>query len=172
MWKAIPDYPNYKLNIKTLEVKSVDRFIKHWRGGKSAHKGRILKPNIAKDGYYYFTLLNQKGQRNFKRSQICWLVRTGSLPPKHLRIDHIDADITNDHFDNLQLLTHRENIGKGFQDKGRDLPTGVYKRKDIKKFQARIWEGGKLKHLGYFDKVEDAAKAYRKAESKLKHNKQ
>lgn len=167
MWKTIPKYQNYQFNTETLEVRSLERYIKHWRGGKSIRRGRTLKPNLAKDGYYYFTLLNRYGSKNFKRSQICWLVNSGSLPPKHLRIDHIDGDITNDLFNNLQLLTHRKNIAKGYKDKGRELPTGVYWRADAGKYVSTIWGNNKKHHLGYFKSVQEASRAYQNAAQKL-----
>ncbi len=45
-------------------------------------------------------------------------------------------------------------------EKGRDLPVGVYRTKSGKKFTTKIWLDGKLKNMGTHDTVEIAEKVY------------
>lgn len=155
-FKSIPGFPNYKFNPDTLEVKS------------TCYKEKILKPSKNNCGYYIFVFYNNGKGRTLKRSQISWLVNKGSLPPKHLQIDHIDADKTNDKFENLQILTIRENVAKAYQQNGKTLPTGVYWHIRDKKFVASITLNGKQKHLGSFDSPELALNEYKIAESILR----
>ena len=161
MWKPIPSFPNYEFCNETLQVKSLARKSEDGRNLRT----RILKPNLKETGYYFFSLWNGGGIKVLKRSSISWLVNTGKSPPKGLQIDHKDANKTNDCSDNLQLLTNRENISKGYQDRGKKLPTGVTKRKNTKKYRAQIRINGKSKSIGNYNSPKEASIAY---QNKLK----
>ena len=78
--------------------------------------------------------------------------------PKQI-IDHIDRNTLNNNVSNLRIVTHQQNQfntnAKGYT---------WYKRK----WKAYIKLNGKKIHLGYFEKEEDASKAYKDA--KLIHH--
>ena len=78
---------------------------------------------------------------------------------KYNCIDHIDGIPSNNHIDNLRVVTHQENHFNETKAKG------YYFNKASGKFQAQILLNGKNKFLGYFEKEEDARRAY--AEAKL-----
>ncbi len=161
MFIKIPDYPNYQFNPETLEVRSLNKGMRLGTGNY-ARPGRILKP-LGVRGDYVFSLYNENGQKTFRRSQISWLVHYGNLPEKPLQIDHIDADKSNDCWENLQILNPRQNTSKGYQDNGTKYPTGVSWYKKTGKFRAAITIDGKIKHLCYLDSLAVASLAYQKA---------
>ncbi len=73
-------------------------------------------------------------------------------------VDHIDGNGLNNRRDNLRAATHQENMRNA---RLRKTNTSGYKgvcwNKVVKKWQARIWIGGRRTSLGYFD---DPAEAY------------
>jgi hypothetical protein len=81
------------------------------------------------------------------------------------QIDHVNGVKTDNRIINLRVVTNQEN--------NRNVPmrrnnssgvTGVCWDKRVSKWRANVVVGGKFKHLGYFDTVEEAA-AVRKAAS-------
>ena len=77
-------------------------------------------------------------------------------------IDHENKDKTNNHIENLRVLTHRENL---FNTNSK----GYSWNKLCQKWTAQIGVNGKKKHLGCFDLEEDARTAYLEAK-KIYHN--
>lgn len=76
-------------------------------------------------------------------------------------VDHIDGNGLNNTRANLRLATHQENLCN--QRLYKNSPSGykgVRFRKDANKWQARIRAEKKELHLGYFDTIEEAARAY------------
>jgi len=86
--------------------------------------------------------------------------------PKHLVVDHIDGDVTNNKRSNLRLCTQQQNTYNQGPKSGRFK--GVYFKKDRNKFRAEIRIKGKKTHLGYFTCEIEAARTYNKA-SRLYH---
>ena len=100
-------------------------------------------------GYRYVTIDGV----NIKSSHINWLFKTGKWPKK--TIDHIDNNKLNDAWDNLREATHQQQMrNKKVTKKGRELPKGVYKRKD--KFYSRATIDGKDIYLGTFETASEA----------------
>jgi len=95
-----------------------------------------------------------------KLHHIVWYLHTGEWPKQSL--DHIDGDKTNNHPENLRLVTHKENhrahkkVWEGSSSKWR----GVYWNKARCKWRSCIKADGKVKHLGYFTCEKEAALAY------------
>jgi hypothetical protein len=75
-------------------------------------------------------------------------------------IDHIDRDKTNNHIDNLRVVTKQEN---GFNRYAK----GCYYNKPSKKWRAQIRLNGKDKHLGCYETEEEAHQAYIEAKSRI-----
>jgi len=169
MFQSIPGFPDYEFCTETLQVKSLGRKVKNGEHYMVV-KEKILKPTLSKGGYVHFGLYKDGKLYHFKRSQISWLVNTGSLPSKPLQIDHKDAVKINDKFSNLQLLTLRQNCSKAHQQNGTKYPTGVYWNRKKKKYQAQININGKTKYLGCLTTVEAASATYQKALGGLEKN--
>ncbi len=89
---------------------------------------------------------------------------TGRWP--EYEIDHRDRDRANNKWVNLREATSAQNGANRRQwtTKPSQLPKGVFPApmKDGR-FVAKIGIGGKLKHLGTFDTVEEAFETYQRA---------
>ena len=68
-------------------------------------------------------------------------------------IDHINRDSTDNRIENLRVLTNQQNQ---FNRNAK----GYHWNKQRNKWRAQIRINGKVKHLGYFDKEQDATIAY------------
>lgn len=89
-------------------------------------------------------------------------------PDATREVDHIDGDGTNNQKSNLRLCQHKENCRN--QRLVCDSTTGckgVDFHKQSGKFRARITRFYKVKHLGYFEKLEQARSAYDAAAREL-----
>ncbi len=96
--------------------------------------------------------------------RLCWFLHY-KKDPGNLLIDHIDRNRSNNKIVNLRLVTvseNQQNIGAPKNNKLGEL--GVFYDKQRGKFRGRIYINGKLKHLGYFNTIEKAIEARKKAE--------
>ena len=76
------------------------------------------------------------GGLNVSLHRMIWVAFFGNIP-KGLVLDHIDGDRSNNRLDNLQLLTHRQNVSKGIIKKS-SLPVGVRPSKNGRKYRATV----------------------------------
>lgn len=54
-------------------------------------------------------------RKTIPASRLYYIWHKGDIPPE-MDIDHLDNDSFNNHLDNLQLLTHKENLYKRYVD--------------------------------------------------------
>lgn len=99
----------------------------------------------------------------YRAHHLVWAMVHGYWPSN--QIDHIDHDRANNRIENLRLTTARQN------SQNRRLPAdnitgafGVYKDRRPNKWVASITIQRRTKHLGYFNNLEDAVAARKKAE--------
>lgn len=104
--------------------------------------------------------------RKYRAHRLAWLYMTGYFP--EFEIDHENQNGLDNKFSNLRPATHLQNM------KNVPMPShntsgikGVSFRKDRNKWRASIQSNGKWMHLGYFEKIEDAAMAYKLASKSL-----
>ena len=111
-----------------------------------------LKPITNKHGYYRVNLYKDKKAKNHR---IHRLVAEAFLPDysAELDVDHIDRDKLNNNLSNLRMVTTQQNA---FNTKAK----GCSWHKTKQMWRAYIRKDYKYKHLGYFDKEEDAHQAY------------
>jgi HNH endonuclease len=101
-------------------------------------------------------------KRIYMVHQLIWLLETGQWPDRD--VDHIDGDGTNNRISNLRLASRRENMGN--QVRHRDNNSGckgVSWHKGAGKWQAGIGHNNRRIHLGLFDNLNDARRAYAEA---------
>ena len=149
-------------------VRSLDR--KDSRG--ELLKGKAMKTAINNNGYKKLNLSRNGKYKTCYVHQLIAIAFLNHTPNgyKGLKIDHIDNNPSNSRLDNLQLISHRENISKSMKG-GSSEHTGVCWYKPSSKWVARIGINGKTKHLGYFIDEIEASKAYNKVLNNLKTNK-
>lgn len=102
--------------------------------------------------------------KKYKAHRLAWLFVNGHWPKNH--IDHIDGNPLNNAFCNLRQASHQQNCQnqKRFCTNTSGV-TGVSYQKNIGKWFAYIWVNSKRLHLGYFDKLEEAAEVRRVAKA-------
>jgi hypothetical protein len=105
--KEIPFLPDY--HISNYGIVYTTKRCKHLRNNSDI---RILKPKITDKGYYFFGAYpTPKKKEWFNLHRMVWTIFRGPIPYK-LQIDHIDGDKSNNHIDNLELVTHQENTNR------------------------------------------------------------
>lgn len=98
--------------------------------------------------------------------RLAWFYIHGRWPRKGL--DHKDLNRDNNILKNLRPCTQSQNSANTRVRSDNVLGIkGVHFDPVKKKFRARMRKHGRLIHLGWFKKVEDAAEAYRKAAHKF-----
>ena len=84
--------------------------------------------------------------------------------PEGMEIDHSDNNGLNNQKSNLRVATHWQNLAnRALQKNNTSGYRGVSWSKQAKKWWAQIYVDSKTMHLGLFDDVKDAARAYNEA---------
>ena len=156
IWKDIKGYEGIYQVSNWGRVKSLAR--KNSRG-RQLNK-RMLKPSINGVGYAQCGLYLNGNRKMFQVHQLVAITFLGHIPDGHkIVVDHKNNYPLDNRADNLQLISHRENLSKdkkGYSSKY----VGVDWHKATSKWRAHIRINGKLKHLGYFIDELAAAQAY------------
>ena len=73
---------------------------------KSLRKGIIMKPDKHRGGYLYY-ILRRTERKTFKAHR---LVADAFVCRPRLEVNHKDGDKKNNRADNLEMVTHKENM--------------------------------------------------------------
>lgn len=160
IWKDVVGYEGVYEVSNFGRIKSLSRIKHTYNGGSYLSKEKILEQNINFQGYKRIGVWVNGKTKTLKVHQlvaIAFLNHTAC--GFKLVINHKDFDRTNNHVDNLEIVTNRENCSHR-QKLGTSKYVGVYWFKANKKWLARIYIDGKHKYIGYFKNEEDAGKAY------------
>jgi hypothetical protein len=154
IWKSIKDYENL-YEISTLgNVKSLN----YGCNGKI----QLLKPALNSGGYHFVTLCKNGKQKMFKIHRLVFQTFKGELI-KGLVIDHISGVRTQNNVENLQQITSRANVTKGYFTKiCTSKYPGVSWHKLANKWVVQIKVNDKHKYLGLFECELEASEAYQK----------
>ena len=110
------------------------------------------------DRTMFYALHNVRGGKMMR------LHRAIMNAPDGVLVDHINGDGLNCTQENMRLASRSENsYNRSRRSDNTSGHKGVGWLKTRMKWRARITVGGKETHLGYFDNLEDAARAYDKA---------
>jgi hypothetical protein len=84
--------------------------------------------------------------------------------PEGMEVDHVDNNGLNNQKNNLRVATHWQNLAnRALQKNNTSGYRGVSWSKQAGKWWAQLYIDSKTVHLGLFDDIEDAAKAYNEA---------
>lgn len=110
IWKDIIGYENYYQVSNLGNVKSLDRYIQH---GNYFHlrKSKECKKRLSSDGYYQVKLSKNGESKLFNIHKLVLQAFTEIRNYSDgWEVNHIDTDRTNNRLDNLEWVTHKENI--------------------------------------------------------------
>lgn len=109
IYKSIPNYEGFYEISNFQNVKSLSRVITRKNGQKVRLKEKILKPAIGGRGYLSVVLCNDERQRS---ECIHMLMAKTFIPnPENKKeINHINAITTDNRIENLEWVTHKENM--------------------------------------------------------------
>jgi hypothetical protein len=125
-----------------------------WRVTRGGHvqAGRVA--GTLKQGYGQIMV----DKKHYYAHRLAWLYTHGVWPSM---LDHINRDKLDNRIVNLREVTWSQNGQNQTSDpKNTSGYRGVIWEKNRNKWRARIQVNRKLIHIGYFDTVEDAARAY------------
>lgn len=166
IWKDIPDYEGMYQISNHGRVKSLSKKVLRKGGSFFVTKEIILKPSVGLLGYIRYSLCKNNKQKTFRAHQLVAMVFLNHTPNGYEKVvDHIDNNKLNNHVDNLQIITSRENTSK---DRKKHNSTsskyvGVSFNKRSNNYQGFIRINGKNIYLGSFEKEYDAHLVYQKA---------
>ena len=103
--------------------------------------------------------------KNYNAHRLAFLYMTGILPLND--IDHINGNTLDNRWNNLHEASRSENCANGGPPKNNTSGyRGVSFNRDIGKYHAYITLQYKRRHFGFFDSLQEAALAYKKAARK------
>lgn len=111
IWKDIPGYEGLYQVSNLGRIKSLDRKYKCKNGLERTIKGKIMSPGY---NYHYLQVrLNKNFEKKmFMVHRLMWETFNGSIP-EDMEVNHIDENKTNNCLENLNLLSHKDNINWG-----------------------------------------------------------
>ncbi len=135
----------------------VDPLVKgglRWIAGRKSGKVAGLDQG---SGYWQVCIHGVK----LKSSRVAWILTNGQIPDDK-QVDHRDGNRSNNHPDNLQLLSGSTN-GRGFNklfSKNKSGYMGVHYDQKRRKWVSGVKRDGKHLTLGRFPTAIEAAKCY------------
>lgn len=166
IWKEIPGYDGIYMVSSLGRVKSIDRLINHWRGGKKRAKGKIIKQLEDIHGRPYVHLSKNNVVKKYRVHKLVAMAFLNHIPSGMDRVvDHINNDRKDNRLENLQVISVRENSIK--ESRGKSSHPGVDWYEPTKKWRARITIDGKRIFLGHFETEQEAAESYKKEIKKI-----
>lgn len=101
--------------------------------------------------------------KTYKAHRLAFLYMNGQLP--EYEVDHINGDRSDNKWSNIRCVTRTENMRNQRKYKcNTSGHTGVFWHNRLNKWQANIRSEGKLRHIGYYEDIEDAVEARKLAE--------
>ena len=125
----------------------------------SMYSGKEAFSSVTITGYLIGSIHGKK----LYAHRVIWAMETGEWPSDE--IDHVNGVRSDNRIQNLRSVSHAVNLRNQKRSANNTSgATGVYWSKGASKWAARIVYGGVSKHLGVFDRFEDARGARKSAE--------
>lgn len=127
------------------------------RRGARAFAGAVAG-SLDRKGYQVIII----NRRTYMAHRLAWLIMYGNWPLD--QIDHINNVKSDNRLANLRQATGSQNLSNvPLTKRNKSGVRGVSWNPNRRKWVAEIRVNTKLKHLGYFEDIADAATAYRDA---------
>jgi hypothetical protein len=153
IYKAIDGYSNY-------EVSNLGNV-------RNTNTGRILKPQIHKNGYHQVNL-SKKGK--LKSKKVHKLVANAFLKKVDgkIYVDHINNDKRDNRSENLRFCSSSENSkNRSISTRNTSGAKGVSFYKRYNKWESYLMNSGKRIHIGYFSTKEEAIASRQRVANEL-----
>lgn len=133
-----------------------DTAYKSWN---TKYAGKTCFNTVDLEGYHIGSVLGKK----LYAHRVAWALINNQWPDNE--IDHENGIRSDNRYLNLFDKTHKGNgLNQGLKITNTSGVNGVQWHKNRKKWHASIRIGGKLKHIGVYKNIDEAAQARRKAE--------
>ena len=111
-WRDVVGYEGLYQVSDQGHVKSLERKVRHWRGGERIQKERILKPSNDRGGYLLVSLCDGEKRKTYTVHRlVCQAFHEN--PENKPCVNHIDENKTNNCASNLEWCTYAENNTHG-----------------------------------------------------------
>lgn len=107
MFTDIKGFEGYYQIDENGVIRSADRQIRGRNNSTRAITGRILKPNISTNGYYY-VVLSKKGKVKTCYIHILMAETFLEKPNGYCEVDHINSDKLDNRINNIRLVSSRK----------------------------------------------------------------
>lgn len=136
--------------------------IHHWKTWNTRYAGTEAFPSTDAAGYRQGRIFDVQ----YRAHRVVWLIQTGNWPDG--QIDHINGIRDDNRLSNLRVVSNIENgRNQSRYSTNTSGVTGVYWHRARQKWAAGIKINGRIKYLGLFNLIEDAAAT--RASSNLAH---
>lgn len=120
-----------------MKFRNFDKYEVYSDGRIWSYKSKkFLKPSTDKDGYKRVQLSDNEGNiKIYGLHRVVYEAVSGSPIPEGMQVNHISEDKTENFFENLELVTPKQNINWGTcierRSKARSKQVGAYKNCEL-----------------------------------------
>ena len=149
VFKGIKEYPEYEVS----------------NYGQIRYKNNIINGNIDQNGYMYFGIYNETGDKIIDGKRIHRQVAIAFLPNINNEqiVKHKDGNKKNNHVSNLYYYSLTDEDKKSLLTNKKSssgyLGVQYIKNKMSAKYRVVITENKRPKHIGYYETLEEAIQA-------------
>lgn len=151
-----------------INIEDIRNYIKYdplagdfvWLKDTAKHKLTGKKAGFEANGYLYVGIFGQRVLGHL----LAWMLTTGEIPLNF--IDHKNGNPLDNRWSNLRAATRSENNRNSKVRRHSSLGVKGVQTGRSEKFTAKIQFDGRQVHLGTFETMEEASKAYEAAANK------